>query len=423
MKLASMLSVLVLLVGLVISCGSNSSDNGPQPVTYSDPSEAANGASSAKASVDMTSAMSEAAAGLSSSSSNPAGYAPGKGGTTATDTSSIANIDPKLKTLVDGMLASMKAPAVRNAVSKARASKAKVTMSPGTPGTFTLTSSCTDSSGTFTITGTETSVAGTYVEYTVDIRFDSCKDAIDPMTGLYSVTTGTIHVYDKEMAGNAATTRNATIDLTAVKYNVSYMNVETDVAKGTFNATDSGTVTSRSGRNTASGSFSSHDLLNNETGTFYFTNMTGDWTWDVDVSGVETVANTANGNFGLNFVNASAETLTLNIGLSNLQNKLRFNANASIDQWMNGSVTITWTPDLSIFGCKSGRITFTTADATPLHYLNNSDTCPDSGTLQVNNATIVYYGPDDPNHIVVSVGALSAPLIDCTYLEGGICGN
>ncbi|OGW35997.1 MAG: hypothetical protein A2X58_09145 [Nitrospirae bacterium GWC2_56_14] len=418
MKLASMLSVSVLLVGLIISCGSNSSDNGTQSVTYSDPTEAANGASSAKASVDMTSAMSEAAAGLSSSS-NPSGYAPGKGGAKTTDTSSIANIDPKLKKLVDGMLASMKTPAVRNAVSKARASKAKVSMSPGA---FTLTSSCTDSSGTFTITGTDTSVAGTYVEYTVDIRFDSCKDLPDAF-GIYSVTTGTIHAYDKEMAGNAANTRNATIDLTAEKYDSLNLNahVKTDVVKGTFNATDSGTATSRSGRNTANGSFSETDLINNETGTFYFTNMTGDWTWDF-ASPVETVTNTANGNFGLNFVNAS-QTLTLNIGLSNLQNKLRTNTDASIDQWVNGSVTITWTPDLSIFGCRSGRITFTTADATPLHYLSNLDTCPDSGTLQVNNATIVYYGPDDPNNIVITVGAVSVVRPDCSSMEGGICGN
>jgi len=422
MKLASMLSVSVLLVGLIISCGSNSSDNGSQPVTYSDPTEAANGASSAKASVDMTSAMSEAAAGLSSSSSNPAGYAPGKGGITATDTSSIANIDPKLKTLVDGMLASMKAPVVQNAVSKARASKAKVSMAtgPGNPGVVTISGLCSGGTGTFTITGTDSSNVGTYVEYTVDIRFDSCRDVPDT-AGIYSITTGTIHVYDEEMAGNTAITRNATLDLTADKFNSSYMVVKTDVVKATFDATDSGSATSRSGRNTANGSFSEKDWSTNETGTFYFTNMTGDWTWD-DVSDVITVANTANGNFGLNFVNAS-QTLTLNIGLSNLQNKLRFNANASIDQWVNGSVTITWTPDLSIFGCRSGRITFTTADATPLHYFDNLDTCPDSGTLQVNNATIVYYGPDDPTHIVVSVGALSVPLIDCTYMEGGICGN
>jgi hypothetical protein len=394
-------------------------------VTYSDPTEAANGASSAKASVDMTSAMSEAAAGLSSSSSNPEGYAPGKGGTTATDTSSIANIDPKLKTLVDGMLASMKAPVVQNAVSKARASKAKVSMAagPGNPGVVTISGLCSGGTGTFTITGTDSSNVGTYVEYTVDIRFDSCRDVPDT-AGIYSITTGTIHVYDKEMAGNTAITRNATLDLIAEKYDSlnSDLHVKTDVVKAAFNATDSGTAISRSGRNTANGSFSEKDWVKNETGTFYFTNMTGDWTWD-DVSGVITVANTANGNFGLNFVNASAQTLTLNIGLSNLQNKLRFNADASIDQWVNGSVTITWTPDLSIFGCKSGRITFTTADATPLHYFNNLDTCPDSGTLQINNATIVYFGPDDPSNIVITVGALSVTRPNCLSMEGGICGN
>jgi hypothetical protein len=416
MKLASMLSVSVLLVGLVISCGSNSSDSGAQPVTYSDPGEAANGASSAKASVDMTSAMSDAAAGLSSTSSNPEGYAPGKGGTTATDTSSIANIDPKLKTLVDGMLASMKAPVIQNAVSKARASKAKVSMSPGSPGVVTITGLCSGGTGTFTITGTDSSNVGTYVEYTVDIRFDACRDVPDT-AGIYSITTGTIHVYDKEMAGNTAITRNATLNLTAEKYNSSDVHVYTDEVNATFDATDSGSATSRSGRNTSNGSFSETDWSKNETGTFYFTNMTGDWTWD-DVSGVITVADTANGNFGLNFVNAS-QTLTLNIGLSNLQNKLRFNADASIDQWVNGSVTITWTPDLSFLGCKSGMVTFTTADATPLHFINNLDTCPDSGTLQVNNATIVY----NPGNIVITVGTGTISFSDCSLMQGGICGS
>ena len=424
-KMVSVLFVSVLLVaGLIISCsGSKSSDNGPPPVIYSDPGQAASGASSAKASVDLSDAMSTAAMDLSSSSPNTGGYAPGKGGAKTTDTSSIGSIDPKLKKLVDGMLASMKSPAVKSAVSKARTNRAKVSMAATTPVTFTISGLCSGGSGTFTVMGADTSDGSTYNEFTVDIRFDSCKDLPDTF-GIYSVTTGTIHAYDKEMIDISANTRNATIDLTAEKFDSLNAHVYTDVAKGTFNSTDLGTATSRSGRNTATGSFSEHDVVANATGTFYFTNMVGDWTWDV-VSGVETVANTANGNFGLLFVPDPTQSFRLNIGLSNLQNKLRFHTNAmidpSIDQWVNGSVITTWTPDLSAFGCKSGIITFTTADATPLHYSDSMDDCPDSGTLQVNNATIVYFGPDDPTHIVVTVGTVSLPLDDCLSMPNGIC--
>jgi hypothetical protein len=307
-------------------------------------------------------------------------------------------------------------------MSKARASKAKASMAagPGTPGTVTISGVCSGGTGTFTITGTDSSNVS-YVEYTVDIRFDSCRDVPDT-AGIYSITTGTIHVYDKEMAGNAANTRNATLDLTAEKYDSlnADAHVKTDVAKGIFDGTDSGTATSRSGRNSASGSFSEKDWAKNETGTFYFTNLVGDWTWE-DASGVKTTANTANGNFGLLFVPDSGQSLKLNIGLTNLINKVQKNLDTSWDQWVNGSVTISWTPDLSAFGCKSGRVTFTTADATPLHFAAPDSTCPSSGTLQINNATIVYYGAEDPGNILITVGTGTASVPDCTWLQGGIC--
>jgi len=424
-KMVSVLSVSAMLVaGLIISCsGGKSSDNGPGTVTYTDATQATGGASSAKASVDLSSSISDAASGLSSFS-NSSGYsAPGKGGATTTDTSSIASIDPRLKKLVDGMMASMKTPAVTSAVSKARASKAKVSMSPGTQGHWTFSGVCSGGTGTFNISADDTSdIGGAYVAYTVNIYFDSCRDAIDPITGLYSVTTGTIHAYDKKMAGNTANTRNATIDLTAQKYNISDALMATDVAKGTFNSNDSGTSTSRTGRNTANGSFSEHDVAMSETGTFYFTNLASDWTWDVDLAGVETVANTGNGNFGLLLAPDYGQSLRLNIGLSNLINKAQKNVDLSWDQWVNGSITIGWTPDLSALGCKSGRITFTTSDLTPLHFATLDSTCPSSGTLQVNNATISYYDPNiDVNNIVITVGTSSASVPDCTGLQGGIC--
>ncbi len=414
MQIVSLLSLTALFVAPVISCGGGASSSGPNTVTYASASQAASGGSSAKASVDLSNSISTAASDLSSSS-NPSGYAPGKGGSAAIDTTSIAALDPRLKGLVDKMLVRMQAPAVKNAVSKARSFK---TMSqPLSSATVTVSASC-PGGGTYQVTGTDTSSTGVYKEYTVDILFTACTDTT---ASTNSKLDGTLHVYDKEMIASTSITRNASVNLTAQNYISSALDT-TDVMNGTFNGTDTGTA----GTDYANGSFSETDAGTGNVATFYFTNMSGAWS-KLDDPGVSTtIIKTVNGNYGFSITSTDG-TFGLDIGLSNLQDKLKYNwvlgVIDSVDQWINGSITITWTPDLSALGCLSGTITFTTDDLTPIHMpvVAYFLTCPTSGVLRINNATIEY-GKPSGTQVTVTVGTDSKVYSSCNLLpSGGLC--
>lgn len=415
MQVASLLSLTALLVAPIISCGGGSSDSGPKTVTYTSAAQAAAGSSSAKASADMSDAISAAALDLSSSS-NPSGYAPGKGiSAKAVDTSGIANIDPRLKVLVDKMLVRMKAPEVKAAVSKARSFK---TMSaPLSFATVTASATC-PGDGNFTVTGSDTST-DVYNEYTVDVLFSSCTDTTGPTK---TTLDGSMHVYDKEMIGTTSITREASVNITAKNY-INYSTLDTtDTINGNFNSTDIGS----SGANLADGSFSETDAATGDVATFYFTNMTGAWTIAYDPGVSTTIAKTVNGKFGFTIVSDSG-TFGLDIALANLQDKNQYNWSnndiVSLDEWVNGSITISWTPDLSAYGCVAGIITFTTADATPIHMpvVANYVTCPTSGVLTVNNATIEY-GKPPLTGVTVTVGMDSASYPDCYSIgNGGMC--
>jgi hypothetical protein len=410
LQFVSLLSLILFMVTTVVSCGGGSSSSpvstgGVATVTYTNADQAASGGASAKASVDLSNSMSTAAAGLTSSS-NPSGYAPGKG-PAPVDTTSIASLDPRLKSLVDGMLSRMQSAAVKSAVANANQ---KAGMAPGTPGTVTISGTCSGGTGTYSVTGNDTSTVD-YKEYTVDISLTSCQDVAGTD---YSQLTGTIHVYDKEMTDLSSIVRNASVNLTAKKYVANALS-KTDVLNGTFDKNDSAILSGRSGMDIANGSFSETDASSGDVGTFYFTNLTNNWSW-VSASGVTTRVDTVNGSFGFNATSPGG-SITLNIALSNLQNKMRLNLNGSRDQWVNGSIIITWTPDLSLYGCIGGKINFTTPDAAPLHFDTVLSTCPSSGTLQVNNATIVYGTP-----ITVTVGTDVKTFNACTDMgNGGMC--
>ncbi|OGW39891.1 MAG: hypothetical protein A2X58_01575 [Nitrospirae bacterium GWC2_56_14] len=84
----------------------------------------------------------------------------------------------------------------------------------------------------------------------------------------------------------------------------------------------------------------------------------------------------------------------------------------------NGRVIINYTPDEA--GCIEGVVDITTPTDKPL-VMTSADgySCPVSGTLKVNNATIVFGSP-----ITITVGT-QAPVnyADCTALGGGVCGG
>jgi hypothetical protein len=415
--LMSLSAIAVIIVSLVAACGSKSDkSNTNASVSYTSTDQAAKSSSSANAAVDLSQSMNDAAAGLGANS-NPTPYnAPGINSNA--DTSSLSAIDPQLKSLADGMIGQMKSTVVVDTVARARAMRSAHLASAPSATSLTISGYCVDGVGTFKITGSDSSTV-TYKEYTVDIVLNACPDST---TSIHSVSTGTIHVYEKELNDNSSVNRHATIDLTALDYNSAVL-TKTKKAKGDFNADESGSLTSRTGTNSANGSYSETVPVSGgeQVGTFYFTSLSGAWTWDL-ASNVKTVSNTLNGSFGYSIVSPTG-SLKLDIALANLQDKVRHNDIGSLlgsrDRWINGSITITWTPDLSVYGCIGGTITFTTAQATPLHYSIPASNCPASGTLVINNATIIYGNP-----IVIKVGNDQKTFNSCAEMDhDGLCGG
>jgi len=413
----SMSAIAMLIVSLVAACGSKSDkSNTNASVSYTSTDQAAKSGSSANAAVDLSQSMNDAAAGLGTDS-NPTAYnAPGVN--SSADTASLSAIDPQLKSLADGMIGQMKSTIVADAVAKARAMRSAHLASAPSATSLTIHGFCVDGVGTFTITGSDSSTV-TYKEYTVDIVLNACPDST---SAIHSVSSGTIHVYEKELNDNSSVNRHATIDLTALDYNGAAL-TKTKKAKGDFNADESGSLTSRTGTNSANGSYSETIPVTGgeQVGTFYFTNLSGAWTWNL-ASSVKTVSNTLNGSFGLNVTSPSG-SLKLDIALANLQDRVRHNDIGSLlgsrDRWINCSITITWTPDLSAYGCIGGTTTFTTAEATPLHYSIPASKCPATGTLVINNATIIFGNP-----IVVKVGNDQTTFASCAEMDhNGLCGG
>lgn len=411
------LFAVVVLVVSIAACGSKSEKSSSNAsVTYTSSDQAAKSGSSANAAVDLSQSMNDAAAGLGANS-NPTAYnAPGVA--SGADTSSLSAIDPRLKSLADGMIGQMKSTVVVDAVAKARTMRAAHLASAPSATSLTISGYCVDGAGTFTITGSDSSTV-TYKEYTVDIVLNACPDS----TGsLRSVSSGTIHVYERELNDNSSVSRRATIDLTALDYNGATL-TKTKKARGDFNADESGSLTSRTGTNSANGGYSETVPVSGgeQVGAFSFTNLSGAWTWNL-ASSVKTVTNTLNGSFGFSVTSPSG-SIKLDIALANLQDKVRHNDIGSLlgsrDRWINGSITIAWTPDLSVYGCIGGTTAFTTAEATPLHYSIPTSKCPATGTLVINNATIIFGNP-----IVIKVGDEQTTFSSCAEMDrDGLCGG
>jgi hypothetical protein len=397
--------LIALFVGVVISCGGSGGggSNGLSTINYSSSDQAASAFSDAAGMVALVDVMSSAASGIAASGVSQAGYAPNKGKTA--NTSAIANVDPRLKTIVDKMVGQMQSTAAKNAEQKARL---KVSMA----ATVSASVNCTPS-GSYSITGTDNSdnASRSFDEATVTIVFNNCRDSVD-----FTELSGTIQLYSKitpsAPAVPTSTITNITVtNLTHKQYidgTFTGQPTETGVISGTFNSTNNVT----SGSDYANGSFNFSNNLG-DSATFFFTGLTDNWSTST-VSSVTTDSTSMNGSFGLSYV-SGYDSINLSISLTNLEYKVRTNADASIDEWLNGSIGIVWNPLV----CASGIITFTTADATPLHYASGAETCPDRGTLQVNNATIVYGTP-----ILVTVNGVTVPYADCAAMDmagNGMC--
>jgi hypothetical protein len=406
-KLLNVFVVIALLAlgsWTIVSCGGGGGGGGAAPLPTTQ--QAAASSSAAMGSVQLSATIGQASS--MASGAIPAGYAPGK--TTRSDTSAIAKIDPRLKDIVDQMMAKLEKPMIKNTVGKATLSK--VYSAP----VATVFSACSIT-GTYLITVNSITSSGTATINSIAVTFNKCRDvAGEEMHGTLSAT----HSFDTVASSETST---VTTNLSFNDYDPSFTTMNSIATiSGNFNSSVTGT-TNATGRNYANGLFSvTTPTVNGMTMAFTFTNVTDVWSATTTTLGT-TTQNTGNGAFALsmkdNSVIPSATLLSLTITNTNLIYKV-FTAATYQDEWINGMVTIGWVPDLSQYGCLGGNYTFTTAAATPIH-TPSASTCPTSGKTTLNSA-VIEFGKPAGVQVTVTVGSgTPAVFTDCNSLDSGAC--
>ncbi len=413
MKRYGIVALIALLVlGLAVyfaACSGGGGGGGTQHVNYSTAAQAAAGAASVSGAISLTSVVDEAANLASGVVPPPGSYAPSLGAK-ATDTSAIANIDPRLKDAVDKMVADLKSPTVQNAIAKARSFKTASSLASA----ISASVSC-GRSGYFTITGADTSTA-TFNERTIDVAYYNCINSAS-LTD-YQVASGGLHFYGKEMLDNTGSTNNLTATtLTLATYTSSTLS-GTDAINGTFNSVYSlGTNSVATYSNSVNASFSvaladstKFSLsMNNLNGAKVHTPGTGTTSYTEEM--------TINGGIVFDISDSTGSLLAITLAYTGLNDKYQEYTDYSSDEWLNGTVSLTWTPDMG-GNCLPGSITLTTI--TPIHVGPNGG-CPTFGTLTANNATIQFGNPA-PYGVTVSVGGTSAVFTDCNFSGADSCG-
>ena len=415
MKRFALLALMAVLVpGLalyVVSCGGGGGGGGGGlgPVTYSSPSQAASSSQTVMGAVVLSGTVGSAAD--SASGSIPAGYAPSFS-VKAAKTSSIAYIDPRLKTVVDKMVADLKSPMIGGTLANASSLKT-ASLAPFLASSITVSTSCAGG-GYYTISGTDTSVIS-YKEDTITVTYTNCRSSA---LSTYDILSGSLQAYHKHMLDGSADSANVTATGLSIASYVTGTWSSTDTLTGTFNKTlavtsnTTGTVTS--GQNNANGAFTVTD--SSGIGTFSFTNVSDVWSTTTTTTSTtdEQLSNRA---FSL-ALSGGGKMFTFTLSLTNLDDKTRTNADLSEDWWINGSIGMSWAPNLG-GPCLPGTITITTLS--PIHTPSPvSSSCPTSGEITVNNADIKF-GVPSGSQITLTVGGTSQVIADCNSLGGGQC--
>lgn len=410
MRFVTVLSITALALSVIVSCGGGGGGGTSNNNNLSTTTQAANSSSSAMGAVKLSSTV-----GMSAdmaSGSVPAGYAPGK--RKAMDTSDIAKLDPRLQQVVDKMMSELQKPAISNTMSKSRLKTMSAPLSAATMST-------TCALGGSVIITADTVSGGTTTTNTLQVTFDRCREQNTTTYGeLHGSLTGTHTLKSTVPTYEFA---DLTINLTDTEYPTSSFTANSEmnvyVMNGVFKNTNNNNT---SGNSSALGVFSwtIKDAVNGDTVmSFQFgsgqTPVTDAWS-DTNPLGYGTETHTGNGTYVLS-VASPGGSLTYNVTLSALGYQL-LTTSTYEEESINGSVNISWTPDLSQWGCANGTYTFTTA--APIHTPSASLTeCPTSGILQVNNATIQFNSNES---VEVTVGTLSETFPSCQDIGGGMCG-
>lgn len=408
MKFVSLLLSAVFVFGFILSCGGGGGGaSDPGPYNYSNPDQAASASSEAAGTAMLLDTASMASSNLAAEAAGEAGYAAGNTTTPVpqqkvSNKNSLAAIDPRLKTAVDKMIGMLQSVSVKNATMKARQAKAMQKV-------VSVSTTCPNG-GNMTIVGTDNSdlaSAATYTEATVTLTFDHCRDS----NITFSEENGSMSLYWKRMGDGSSTIAEVTatnfVDKTYLDAAYTILD-ETGTMNGVFAVTDN--VTSGSASINANISY----VTASDSMSLTMSNLTNNWTHETAPGPVVTDTATLNGSYSLS-VTIGADTGGLTITSRNMQFKVRTNADLTYDEWLNGSIVTVFSPA----NCAAGTVTFTTAESTPLTFTNEFDDCPNSGTIQVNNATIVFGTP-----IAVTVNGTTQYYTDCLAMEfagNGMC--
>jgi len=401
-KLLVMLVVVLSVAALFYACGSSSSSTPKSnAVTFSSPNQAAASASSVSGAVSLTATVSTAT-GLAGGAI-PAGYAPKR--LKAIDTSAIANLDPRLKTVVDKMLADLRKPALVNAMAKSRA--LKPSSAPLSSAVISSTTFSCGYSGSFTISGQDNSTTS-YDDHTVDVAFNNCRD----MSGTtYDIMSGSMHAHHKQMLDGSSDIADVRLtDFALSMYSGGALS-GSDVLNGTFNSTDNVT----DGSDSANGSFvmssGGTDM------TFSFSNISDAWT-KTTATLSSTEEHVANGAFGFSIVYSPTSTYTFNISMSNMTDKVQTNtSDSSRDEWIDGGISLSWSSVYPGTYCLPGSLTVSTDANYPIH-TPVSFSCPTGGKATLNGATIEF-GKPSGTQVTVTVNGTPQVFTDCNSMGGG----
>jgi hypothetical protein len=413
-------TVLVLALAVTMTAcssgGGSSSGGGQAPaVTYTSTAQAAAATSTSQGA--MNAMMSQMNSGMSMGlSSVPAGYAAkfnkryGKG--------DIGSIDPTLKMMVEKMARQSKSPMIQKAVKKAASLKAARVN--------TINDPIPCDSGSATIVGTNNydDASRTAEIYTYDVTFTNCRD-INSLTEM----NGTIHVsVNSSLSTTGPSSSNVTAHLMEKLYSSSTATIftqQTDL-NGTFSDIDNITSGSSSGNGTFVMTTPATTATQESVVTFAFTNLSDAWTSTRNATDLsDTDVDDSSGTFSIATSYGGTQNFKFTLGVDLVSKTQYMNDTAGTEKdWLNGTISLSWAPDLSSSGCIPGSISISTAVADPLIYDYTNYSCPVSGTLTINNATVAYgTSSGTATDIIVTVNGTSQTFASCDALEsaGGMC--
>ena len=123
--------------------------------------------------------------------------------------------------------------------------------------------------------------------------------------------------------------------------------------------------------------------------------------------------------------NVGTLMLAFSITATNFSEKVLLlnDAYGTEEEWINGTIALSWTPVLG--ACAPGSVAFTTAEATPITWTTAGGFDPVSGTMKVNGATIEFATPSFPqitvtladgtdSTIFADMAAMDAAASSCT---------